>query len=126
MPTQLTFDFNAKPLLDDKPMIPNNAWLDVSEIARGVGFTETVKVSVALNDALRQKQNETESEYDQRLYDAVWLAHFQLSLDRFSCVTFLFIFQQTDWQRAKTSEVRLRVRAESQKEFIFIGLLPDF
>jgi hypothetical protein len=83
-------------------------------------------VSVALNDALRQKQNETESEYDQRLYDAVWLAHFQLSLDRFSCVTFLFIFQQTDWQRAKTSEVRLRVRAESQKEFIFIGLLPDF
>jgi hypothetical protein len=31
-----------------------------------------------------------------------------------------------DWQTGKTSEVRLRVRAEMEKQAVVLGLLQDF
>lgn len=31
-----------------------------------------------------------------------------------------------DWQTGKTSEVRLRVRAEIEKQAVVVGLLHDF
>ena len=64
MPTQLTLDFTLRPRSQGQPIIQNESWLDESDIARGVGFTDTVQVSVALNDALVHQQNERNSDYD--------------------------------------------------------------
>ncbi len=104
----------------------NETWLDVSDIARGVGFTTAVQVSVTLNDALQPLQNEMDDNYDQRLYDCLWLAHFKLSLDRSQSVTFNFTFPRQDRKSGEISEISLRVRVEAQKQVVLLGLLQDF
>lgn len=106
----------TSPLLLDIPR--NETWLDVSGIARGVGFTTAVQVSVTLNDALQPLQNEMDEmdeDHDQRLYDCLWRAHFKLSLDRSQAVTFNFTFPRKDWKTGEVSESSLRVRVEAQK-----------
>ncbi len=55
---QLTLDFTFKPQQGQKPIIEKEAWLDVSDIARGVGFTTAVQISVTLNEALQPLRNE--------------------------------------------------------------------
>ena len=97
MATQLTFDFSSKPSLDNNPIITKDAWLDVSEIARGVGFMETVLVSLALRDALEYQR----ADYDQLLYDALWLTYLKLSLDQSQFATFNFVFPSNDWKAEK-------------------------
>jgi len=125
MPTQLTLDFTTRPQPQGQPIIRNNAWFDVSDIARGVAFTESAQVSIALNDVL-EHHNEMYSDYDQRLYDALWLAHFRLSLDQSQSATFNFIFQRKDWKTEKITEVSLRLRVEAQNHIVLLGLLEDF
>ncbi|MCI0564100.1 MAG: hypothetical protein MN733_36960 [Nitrososphaera sp.] len=115
-----------KPQREQKPITENEAWLDVSDIARGVGFTTTVQISVTLNDALQALQNETDGEYDQRLYDFLWHAHFQLSLDQSQSATFNFTFPRKDRRTEVVSEVSLRGRGEAQKQAVLLGLLEDF
>jgi hypothetical protein len=73
MPTQLAFDFSL-PTQSVMPVIQKEEWLDVTDIARGVGFTGPVEISLALNDALEPHQDEQEEAYDQRLYDCLWRA----------------------------------------------------
>ena len=126
MSMQLTFDFTLKPQQEQKPIIENEAWLDVSDIARGVGCITAVQVSINLNEALQSLQNEIDSDYDQRLYDALWLAHFKLSLDQSQSATFSFTFPRKDSKTEEASEVSLRVRAEAQKQIVLLGLLKDF
>jgi hypothetical protein len=126
MPMQLTLDFTTKPPLRRKPVIENATWLDVSEIARGVGFTTTVQVSIALQDALEPLQSEIDGDYDQRLYDALWRAHFQLSLDPRSSATFNFIFPRKHEKADETIEASLRLRVEAQKQVVLLGLMEDF
>jgi hypothetical protein len=113
----------SAPLLLDIPR--NEAWLNVSDIARGVGFTTAVQISITLNDMLQPLQNEMEY-YDQRLYDFLWLAHLKLSLDRSQSATFNFTFPRKDWKTEEVSEVSLRVRVEAQKQVVLLGLLEDF
>ncbi len=101
-------------------------WLDVSDIAAGVGFAGKVLLSVALSDALEPITTESDGDYDQRLYDALWLAHFRLSLDQLEAVTFNFAFQRMHWMSGERIDVSLRLRAEAREEATFIGLLQDF
>lgn len=126
MPMQLILDFTPKPQREQQPIIQNEAWLDVSDIARGVGFTATIQLSSALDDALRPLQNEIDGDYDQRLYDCLWLAHFQLSLNQSQSATFNFTFPRKDSKTEKVSEISLRVRVEARKQIVLLGLLEEF
>jgi hypothetical protein len=109
-----------------KLTIENEAWLDVSDTARGVGFTTALQISVTLNDALQPLQNETDGDYDQRLYDFLWLAHFQLSRDQSQSTTFNFTFLRKDRRTEVVSKVSLRGRVEAQEQAVLLGLLEDF
>jgi hypothetical protein len=122
MAMQLPLDSTPEPPREKQPIIQYEAWLDVSDIARGVGFIVPVHVSVSLNDALQPLQNEIEGDHDQRLYDCLWLAHFQLSLDQSQSVDFNFTFSRKDRKTEEVSEVSLRVRVETQKQVVLLGL----
>jgi hypothetical protein len=100
--------------------------VDVSDIASGVGFNTPVEVSIALSDALEPLQTENEDEYDQSLYDALWLAHHYLSLDPRQSFTFTFDFLREDFHGGKFIETSLRLRVETRKQVVLLGLLHDF
>ena len=126
MQMQLTLDFTPRPS-NPKPITQNKTWMNVSDIARGVGFTIPVEVSIALSDALEPLQAEDDEDYDQRLYDALWLAHHYLSLDLgLQSFTFTFDFLREDKYTGKFPEDSLRLRVETQKQVVLLGLLQDF
>ena len=121
MPTQLAFDFSlpAQPVM---PVIQREEWLDVTDIARGVGFTGPVEISLALNDALETHQDEPEEAYDQRLFDCLWLVHLQWTLSEGEAATLNFLFE-----RGKPSvDVRLRISVEAQPTAIQLTLVETF
>ena len=120
---QLPLDLTPEPQREQKPIVQNEAWLDVSDIARGFGFTTTVQISVTLNNALQPLRNEIHGDYDQRLYDVLWQAYFRLSLDQSQSATFNFTCPRKDSKTEEVSEVRLRVRVETQKQVVLLGLL---
>ncbi len=126
MPMQLTLDFSIKHHRQHQRIIRNDGWLDVSDIARGVGFTTIVQISIALHDALEPLQNEPGGDYDQRLYDALWQAYFQLALDQRQSVTFNFTFSRKHEEADEITEVSLRLRVEMQGQTTLVGLLQDF
>ncbi len=126
MPMQLMLDFTPQPSFQPKPVVRNTRWVDVSDIAGGVGFKLPVEVSVALKDALAPLQTEDDAEYDQRLYDALWLAHHYLSLDQRPSITFTFDFLREDHPGGKMAETTLRLRAEAQNQLVLLGLPQDF
>ena len=126
MPMQLTLDLTTKTPLQRMPVVENVTWLDVSDLARGVGFTSSVQISITLNDELEPFQNERDGDYDQRLYDALWQAYFQLSLDHFPSATFNFTFLRKQGKADETTEVSLRLRVEMQGQTTFVGLFQDF
>ena len=127
MQTQLTLDFTPRLRLQQKPIIKNSTWMDVSDVARGIGFANPVEVSIALSDALASLQTEDDEDYDQRLYDALWLAHHYLSLDhQRESLSFTFDFLREDKHSGKFSEASLRLRVETQKQVVLLGLMQDF
>jgi hypothetical protein len=111
MRTQLAFDFSlpAQPVM---PVIQTEEWLDVTDIARGVGFTGPLEISVALNDALETCQAQSEEAYDQRLYDCIWLAHLQWTLFEGEAATLNFFFERANI----TPETHLRIRLKICEE----------
>lgn len=123
---QLTFGFTPKQQRGKSPIIQDKSWLDVSDIARGVGFTAAVQVSCNLHNALQPGPNEVDNDYDQRLYDALWTAHFKLFLDKKQSESFSFTFLRKDWKIGEAAEIRLRVRAVTQEQIVRVGLLQDF
>lgn len=127
MQMQLTLDFTSRPP-KQKLIIKNTTWMNVSDVARGIGFTIPVEVSIALSDALEPLQTEDDEDYDQRLYDALWLAHHYLSLDlrQRESVSFTFDFLREDKHNGKFIEASLRLRVEAQKQVVLLGLLQDF
>lgn len=121
MPTQLTLDFTPRP----QPICPatqDSVWLDVTDIARGVGFLEPVQISLSLNDALEAQQNEPGDAYHQRLSDCLWLAHLQWSLSEGEAAILNFYLERAD----STEESRLRFRLELYQKIIRLGLPDDF
>ena len=126
MPMQLTLNFTPRPQSKQKSIFKNRSWLKVSDVARGIGFTTAVDVSIALNDALMPLQMEDDDGYDQRLYDALWLAHHYLSLDQCQSFTFTFDFLREDTLSGKFTEASLRLRVEVQEQVVLLGFLQDF
>jgi hypothetical protein len=126
MSMQLTFDIRPQHQRMQKPITQNETWLDVSDIARGVGFTTAVQISANLQDELQPGQNEADGDYDQRLYDALWQAYFRLALDQGRSVTFNFICTRKASTPGEALEVSLRLRVEAQKQVVQLGLLKDF
>ena len=116
--TQLAFDFSppAQPVVSG---IQRAEWLDVTDIAHGLGFTDAVEISLALNDSLETHQDEPEDAYDQRLYDCLWLAHLQWTLSEGEVTTLNFFFEHTN----STAETRLRIRLEQREGIIRLDLL---
>ena len=127
MQMQLTLDFTSRPP-KQKLIIKNTTWMNVSDVARGIGFTIPVELSIALSDALEPLQTEDDEDYDQRLYDALWLAHHYLSLDlrQRETLSFTFDFLREDKHIGKFIEASLRLRVERQKQVVLLGLLQDF
>ena len=122
---QLTLDFTPRPS-NLKPIIKNTTWMNVSDVAKGIGFTIQVEVSIALSDVLMPLQSEDDEDYDQRLYDALWLAHHYLSLDRQPSISFTFDFLRENKHTGKFIEASLRLRVETQKQVVLLGLIQDF
>ncbi len=116
--TQLAFDFSP-PVQPVVSGIQRAEWLDVTDIARGLGFTGPVEISLALHDALETHQDEPEESYDQRLYDCLWLAHLQWTLSEGEAATLNFFFERGN----STAETRLRIRLEQHEGFIRLDLL---
>ena len=127
MKTKQLFMSMAPPLISKtKPHVPDMRWLDVTGIAAGTGFTTKVAVSIALSDALQPIANETDSDYDQRLYDALWLAHFQLSLDHCQSATYNFLFTRKHWRTEEIIDASLHLHIEVSNDQAYLGLLEDF
>jgi hypothetical protein len=122
----LPLDFTPKAQQEPKPVIENASRLDVNDLAPGMGFTTTVRCSIALHDALQPLQNEIDSDYDQRLCDLLWMAHFKLSLGQSQCATFHFTFARKDSKIKEVYEASLRVRVELRKQIVLLGFLEDF
>jgi hypothetical protein len=116
MPTQLAFDFSL-PTQPVMPVIRREEWLDVTDIARGVGFTSPVEISVALNEALEPHQDEQEEAYDQRLFDCLWLVHLQWTLSEGEAATLNFFLGPEN----NTEERRIRFRLELHQGIIRLG-----
>ncbi len=126
MQRQLTLDLVVSSQSKQASIIPNTTWMDVSHIAKGIGFATPVEISIALNDALAPLQTEDDADYDQRLYDVLWLAHHYLSLDQRTSFTFTFDFLRDDKYAGKFVEVSLRLMVEAQKDLTLIGLPQNF
>jgi len=126
MSNQLPLNFSDRSPPTSKSAIENPAWIDVSDIAVGVGFSEPVSISLALSDALEASHLETESDYDQRLYDALWRAHFELSLNDRQPTSFTFTFSRAHWKTGELFETGLRLRVEKGFQGIHLGLKTDF
>lgn len=125
-PKQLTMSLAPPPITKNKSNITDNRWIDVTDISPGTGFTTKAAVSSTLSDALEPITTEEDGDYDQRLWDALWLAQFQLSLDHNQSTTFHFTFLRKHWRTEEMSEVSLRLHIEVQKDVAHLGLLEDF
>jgi hypothetical protein len=99
-------------------------WLDVSEVARGIGFNRSVEISLAFHDAIASRRVEEDEAYDQRLYDALWLAHHSLSLDQRPAFSFPFDFLREDKCSATHTEVSLRLNVEVNGKIVQLRLSP--
>ena len=126
MSSQLPLNFSDRSPPASESAIENPAWIDVSDIAIGVGFSETVSISLALSDTLEASHLETENDYDQRLYDALWLAQFELSLNNRQPTSFTFTFSRKHLKTDELSETRLRLRVERLPQGVHLGLQEDF
>jgi len=126
MLTQLSLDFSTRLPPPSRPIMAYPTRMDVSQIAAGVGFSEPVSISLVLSDALEATQLETENDYDQRLYDALWLAHFELSLNDGRSANFTFTFSRAHWKTGELSETGLRLCVEKGPQGIRLGLKTDF
>lgn len=123
---QLTLNLEFIPAPPVKATIQNNLWIDVSPEARLIGFSQKVEISQSLSDALQPLQTEDEDAYNQRLYDAIWLAHHHWCLDQHSSFSFTFTFPREDLTTRKLTESSLRLHAEIREGTVLLGPLGDF
>lgn len=126
MLVQLILNLATEPALQRKPVVENATWLDVSDLARSVDFTGTVHISVTLHDEFEPLQNETDGDYNQRLYDVIWLTHHYWRLDQRPSYSFTFGFLQERLTSGLTTKSSLRLHAEVNERTTRLGLLQDF
>ena len=127
MKTKQPFMSMAPPSISKtNSQVPEMRWLDVTGIAAGIGFITKVVVSIGLSDALQPIANETDGDYDQRIYDALWHAHFQLSLDHCQSATYNFLFTRKHWRTEEIIDASLHLHIEVSNDQAYLGLLEDF
>jgi hypothetical protein len=123
---QLTLNLEIAPAPPVKPFIQNQLWLDVSTEARLIGFTQNMEIRQSLSDALQPLQTENEDAYNQRLYDAIWLAHHYWCLDQRPSFSFTFHFRCEDLATGKINETSLRLHLEIREGAALLGFPEDF
>ena len=84
-----------------------------------------MEVSQALLDALTHFQSE-DDDFDQHLYDAIWLAHHYRTIDQRPSFSFLIDFLHTNPTTGHMTESHLRLYVEEKDSVILLGLLQDF
>jgi hypothetical protein len=126
MLTQLPLDFSTRLPPPTRPIIAYPTWMDISQIAAGVGFSEPLFISLTLSDALQATHLEAVNDYDQRLCDVLWLGHFELSLNDRQPATFTFTFSRAHGKTGEITETSLRLHAEKGSQGIRLGLKQDF
>ena len=123
---QLTLNLTFTPAPPAKRIFKNTLWIRAGPEARMIGFTQNVEFSQSLSDALQPHSTEDKDEYDQRLYDALWLAHHYLCLDPRPSFSFSFDFLRDDRTSGRMLESSLRLHVEEKGQVILLGLLRDF
>jgi len=101
-------------------------WTDCSLEGRQIGFAQKVEVSQSLLDALAPRPREDEQEYEQRLYDALWMAQHDLCLDQGLSCSFTFDFLHEDLTLGRLIEASLRLHVEVRGAAVLLGLMQDF
>ena len=124
MPTQLSFAIPTRPVVQHPP--PPPLWLDVTQTGRTIGFTSDTVLSLALHDALTPLSTEEDGDYDQRLYNALWLGRFELTLDHRQSANFTFTFPRKHWQTEEITDISMRLRCEVNNETARLGFPADF
>ena len=123
---QLTLNLTFTPVPPTKSIFENTTWFDAGWATACLGFTKKVEISQSLNDALKTLHADDEDDYDQQLYDALWLAHHYLVLDQRPSFAFTFDFLRDDKLAGKFKEDSLRIRVETQQQVVLLGLAQDF
>lgn len=123
---QLTLSLAFSPAPPMKAFIQNHLWIDVSAEAQLIGFSQKVEISQALSDTLQPLQTEDEDAYNQRVYDAIWLAHHYWCLDQRPAFSFTFDFLLEDLVTGKVNENSLRMHLEIREGNAWLALLNDF
>lgn len=122
---QLTMSLDIFPVPKPKNGLQSKLWIDLTPEARMIGFTYKVEISQCLYDALQPLQYEEEYDSEQRLYDAIWLAHHYLCLEQRTSISYIFDFQHNEPLAGKLIEQCLRLRLEIRAGTALIGLLND-
>ena len=123
---QLTLNLLCTPAPPAKTILKNNTWLDAGWTTACLGFTKKVEISQVLSDALQPLQTEDEDVHDQRLYEALWLAHHYLVLVQRPSFSYTFDFLRDDKYKGRLTETSLRLHVEDKEQVILLGLLQDF
>jgi hypothetical protein len=115
--------------------IADGVLVDVTDIAKGVGFKLPVAITEALNNRLTPTKADQAlgQDYDGRLWDVLWLAAFTSKLaDRGTdTITFTVVLQEADAKNGEPQNNDLHLRAmcgpgDEGEPVITIGFPEDF
>ncbi len=123
---QLTLNFTFIPAPPIQRIFKSNTWLNAGWATACLGFTKKVEISQSLSDALKSLHADDEDDHDQKLYDALWLAHHYLVLDQRPSFSFTFDFMRDDKISGRFIETSLCLHVEEKEQVILLGLLQDF
>jgi len=97
------------------PALADGAWMDVTETGKEAGFNLPVAISAALHNRLTPTRAEAAlgQDYDDRLWDTLWLAAFTLQLAGLGrdTVTFTAVQLEVDAKSGQLHKVDLHLRA---------------
>ena len=123
---QLSLNLSFTPVPRHKKVFNNTTWLDTGWATACLGFAKKVEISQSLSDALAPLQGGDEDDYDQHLYDALWLAHHHLALKGQPSFSFTFDFLRDDKHRGRMARHSLRLCMEEKERVILLGLAGGF
>ncbi len=113
--------------------IEDGVLVEVTEVARQVGFRYPVAITCTLDDRLQPSRHESGQDYDGRLWDALWVAALSVRLKGrdTDTVNFTVSQQEIDPKTGKLKDVDLRLWAvcgpgDEGEPVITIGFPQDF
>ena len=115
--------------------IEDGVLLDVTETAREVGFKLPVAITEALHNRLTPSKADADlgQDYEDRLWDVLWLAAFTIKLadPGTDTVTFTVVLQEAEGKSGRPQNTDLRLRAicgpgDEGEPVITVGFPEDF